>query len=87
MTVFSALSPWSKELEDFLQSSGDHGIIVFSLGSYVNFFNREVIDHLREAFSRFPQKVVWKYSGALDLKNTSQLMVLPWIPQNDLVGK
>ncbi|XP_071503540.1 UDP-glucuronosyltransferase 2B4-like [Diadema antillarum] len=50
-----------EDLEEFMESSGDHGVLVFSLGSYfaqITTSHPHVIDMFIEAFSRIPQKVI-----------------------------
>lgn len=81
---------FTQDLEDFVQSSGEHGVIVFSLGTYVantlpvNFFHL-----VTKVFQRLPQKVVMQYSGDPPdflLELHEQIRVMPWLPQNDLLG-
>eukprot|EP00057_Strongylocentrotus_purpuratus_P021036 XP_011675510.1 PREDICTED: UDP-glucuronosyltransferase 2A3-like [Strongylocentrotus purpuratus] len=49
------------ELENFMQSSGKHGVILFSLGSYFASITKSRPDIIRmfiDAFSRLPHKVL-----------------------------
>lgn len=47
----------SKEIEDFVQSSGEHGIVVFSLGSMVSNMTEEKAMAIASALAQIPQKV------------------------------
>ncbi|KAI8491722.1 UDP-glucuronosyltransferase 2A1 [Branchiostoma belcheri] len=75
-----------EDLEAFMQSSGENGVIVVSFGSVVMTMRAEQIEIFAEAFSRLRQKVVWRYTGdkPAGLGNNTKLMA--WLPQNDLLG-
>lgn len=45
-------------MEEFVQSSEDDGIVVFSLGSMINNITREKADTMATALAQIPQKVV-----------------------------
>ncbi|XP_051750177.1 UDP-glucuronosyltransferase 2A1-like [Ctenopharyngodon idella] len=79
--------PLSKELEKFVQSSGDHGIVVFSLGSMINNLTMERANTIASALGQIPQKVVWRYSGKTPETLAPNTKLYDWIPQNDLLGK
>ncbi|KFQ20410.1 hypothetical protein N332_11301, partial [Mesitornis unicolor] len=49
--------PLPEEMEEFVQSSGKHGIVVFSLGSMVYNLTEEKSNMVASALSRLPQKV------------------------------
>ncbi|XP_051751552.1 UDP-glucuronosyltransferase 2A1-like isoform X5 [Ctenopharyngodon idella] len=78
--------PLSKELEKFVQSSGDHGIVVFSLGSMINNLTMERANTIASALGQIPQKVVWRYSGKTPETLAPNTKLYDWIPQNDLLG-
>lgn len=44
-------------MEEFVQSSGEHGIVVFSLGSMVHNLTDEKSNVIATALSQLPQKV------------------------------
>ncbi|KAF2366707.1 UDP-glucuronosyl/UDP-glucosyltransferase [Trinorchestia longiramus] len=79
--------PLPKDLEDFIESSGDHGVIYFSLGSYVNstFISHQKKLEFIEAFKRVPQKVIWKYE-ADDMDLPPNVLKKDWLPQQDILG-
>ncbi|KAF3825143.1 hypothetical protein GH733_005777, partial [Mirounga leonina] len=49
--------PLPKEMEEFVQSSGEDGIVVFSLGSMVKNLKDEKANLIASAFAQIPQKV------------------------------
>ncbi|KAM6451569.1 UDP-glucuronosyltransferase 2A2-like isoform 3-T7 [Liasis olivaceus] len=83
--------PLPEEMEDFVQSSGEHGIVVFSLGSMVQNLTDEKNNIIASALSQLPQKVsfldvIWRYKGKkLDMLGANT-RTYDWIPQNDLLG-
>uniref|UniRef100_A0A8C1XVA1 UDP-glucuronosyltransferase n=1 Tax=Cyprinus carpio TaxID=7962 RepID=A0A8C1XVA1_CYPCA len=78
--------PLSKDLEEFVQSSGDHGIIVFSLGSMLGNLTLERANTIASALGQIPQKVVWRYNGKTPETLAPNTKLYDWIPQNDLLG-
>uniref|UniRef100_T1ILT2 UDP-glucuronosyltransferase n=1 Tax=Strigamia maritima TaxID=126957 RepID=T1ILT2_STRMM len=79
--------PLSKEFEDFVESSGDYGFILFSLGSISQSKDLpvETIKSLLDGFSRLEQRVIWKYEK--DLENVPKnVKISKWLPQKDLLG-
>ncbi|XP_004648276.3 UDP-glucuronosyltransferase 2B14-like [Octodon degus] len=78
--------PLPKEMEDFVQSSGEHGIVVFSLGSMVNNMTEDRANVIASALAQFPQKVIWKFIGKKPDNVAPNIELYEWIPQNDLLG-
>ncbi|XP_010130127.1 PREDICTED: UDP-glucuronosyltransferase 2A1-like [Buceros rhinoceros silvestris] len=78
--------PLPKEMEEFVQSSGEHGIVVFSLGSMVHNLTDEKTNVIARALSQLPQKVLWRYKGKKPETLGSNTRIYDWIPQNDLLG-
>uniref|UniRef100_A0A803V040 UDP-glucuronosyltransferase n=1 Tax=Ficedula albicollis TaxID=59894 RepID=A0A803V040_FICAL len=78
--------PLPKEMEEFVQSSGEHGIIVFTLGSMVYNLSDEKSTVIAKALSQLPQKVLWRYKGKKPETLGSNTRIYDWIPQNDLLG-
>lgn len=46
-----------QDMEEFVQSSGDAGIVVFTLGSMINNVTRERANMIASALAQIPQKV------------------------------
>ncbi|XP_053559232.1 UDP-glucuronosyltransferase 2A1 isoform X4 [Bombina bombina] len=78
--------PLPEEMEKVVQSSGDHGIVVFSLGSMVKNLSDERSNLIAAALSQLPQKVIWRYSGKKPDTLSANTIIYDWIPQNDLLG-
>uniref|UniRef100_A0A669QFX9 Uncharacterized protein n=1 Tax=Phasianus colchicus TaxID=9054 RepID=A0A669QFX9_PHACC len=78
--------PLPKEIEEFVQSSGEHGIVVFSLGSMVYNLTDERSNVIAKALSQLPQNVLWRYKGKKPETLGSNTRIYDWIPQNDLLG-
>ncbi|NWW38296.1 UD2C1 glucuronosyltransferase, partial [Panurus biarmicus] len=78
--------PLPKEMEEFVQSSREHGVIVFTLGSMVYNLSDEKSNVIAKALSQLPQKVLWRYKGKKPETLGSNTRIYDWIPQNDLLG-
>uniref|UniRef100_A0A3Q3J3J6 UDP-glucuronosyltransferase n=1 Tax=Monopterus albus TaxID=43700 RepID=A0A3Q3J3J6_MONAL len=78
--------PLSKELEDFVQSSGEHGVIVMTLGTLVEKLPEDVTEDIAAAFAQLPQKVIWRHAGKRPSPLGNNTLLLDWLPQNDLLG-
>ncbi|KAM5271745.1 LOW QUALITY PROTEIN: UDP-glucuronosyltransferase 2A3-like [Ctenodactylus gundi] len=78
--------PLPKETEEFVQSSGDDGVVVFSLGSMVKNLTDEKANVIASALAQIPQKVLWRYNGKKPATLGSNTRLFDWIPQNDLLG-
>lgn len=46
-------------MEEFAQSSGEHGVVVFSLGSMIRNITQERANTIASALAQIPQKVRW----------------------------
>ncbi|XP_021574002.1 UDP-glucuronosyltransferase 2B4-like isoform X4 [Carlito syrichta] len=75
----------SKEMEDFVQSSGENGIVVFSLGSMVSDMTEERVNVIASALAQIPQKVLWRFNGKKPDTLGPNTRLYKWIPQNDLL--
>ncbi|XP_070786129.1 UDP glucuronosyltransferase 5 family, polypeptide G1 [Enoplosus armatus] len=78
--------PLPAELEAFMQSSGEHGVVVMSLGTLVSALPREVTEAIAAAFAQLPQKVVWRFEGEKPASLGNNTLLRGWLPQNDLLG-
>lgn len=79
-------SPLPPELEDFVQSSGDHGFIFMSLGTLIKALPKDITSKIAAAFAQLPQKVIWRHSGEKPDNLGNNTLLLKWLPQNDLLG-
>ncbi|DAA28630.1 TPA: UDP glucuronosyltransferase 2B10-like isoform 2 [Bos taurus] len=78
--------PLPKEMEEFVQSSGENGIVVFSLGSMVSNMSEDRAKVIASAFAQIPQKVLWRYDGKKPDTLRPNTRLYKWLPQNDLLG-
>ncbi|XP_004419187.1 PREDICTED: UDP-glucuronosyltransferase 2C1-like [Ceratotherium simum simum] len=78
--------PLPKELEEFVQSSGKDGVVVFTLGSMVQNLTEEKSNMIASALAQIPQKVLWRYTGKKPDTLGPNTRLYEWIPQNDLLG-
>ncbi|XP_041857090.1 UDP-glucuronosyltransferase-like [Melanotaenia boesemani] len=79
-------APLPADLKEFVDGSGDDGFIVFTLGSMVSNMPEEKAKLFFDAFRQIPQRVVWRYTGALPKDVPKNVRVLKWLPQNDLLA-
>ncbi|XP_040603239.1 UDP-glucuronosyltransferase 2B17-like [Mesocricetus auratus] len=78
--------PLPKEMEDFVQSSGEHGVVVFSLGSMVSNMTEAKANTVAWALAQIPQKVLWRFEGKTPDTLGPNTRIYKWLPQNDLLG-
>ncbi|XP_035292700.1 UDP-glucuronosyltransferase 2B7 isoform X1 [Cricetulus griseus] len=79
-------NPLPKEMEEFAQSSGEHGVVVFSLGSMIRNITQERANTIASAFAQIPQKVLWRFEGQKPDTLGPNTRIFKWMPQNDLLG-
>ncbi|TNN32268.1 UDP-glucuronosyltransferase 2C1 [Liparis tanakae] len=78
--------PLSSDLEAFVQSSGEHGVIVMTLGTLLSDLGPEISEIIASAFANLPQKVVWRHIGKRPSTLGNNTMLVEWLPQNDILG-
>ncbi|XP_031426690.1 UDP-glucuronosyltransferase 2B13-like [Clupea harengus] len=78
--------PLPQDLEDFVQSSGDHGVILMSLGTLVSAISGDIAKDIAAAFAELPQKVIWRHVGERPSTLGNNTLLVKWMPQNDLLG-
>ncbi|XP_054465758.1 UDP-glucuronosyltransferase 2B20-like [Anoplopoma fimbria] len=78
--------PLSSDLEEFVQSSGEHGVIVMTLGTLLGDLGPEISEIFASAFANLPQKVVWRHIGKRPITLGNNTMLVKWLPQNDILG-
>ncbi|XP_004084612.1 UDP-glucuronosyltransferase 2C1-like [Oryzias latipes] len=75
-----------EEMEAFVQSSGNAGVVVVTFGSMVTNLTAERAEVIASALGRIPQKVIWRYCGHRPATLAPNTKLYDWIPQNDLLG-
>ncbi|XP_053720665.1 UDP-glucuronosyltransferase 2B1-like [Synchiropus splendidus] len=78
--------PLPEDLEEFVQSSGEHGVIVMSLGTIIGALPGDVANNIAAAFARLPQKVIWRHTGDRPTTLGNNTLLVDWMPQKDLLG-
>ncbi len=78
--------PLPADLEEFVQSSGDHGLIVMSLGTLFSHLPQDITEEIAAAFARLPQKIIWRHSGPRPISLGDNTLLVDWFPQKDLLG-
>ncbi|XP_044191152.1 UDP-glucuronosyltransferase 2B17-like [Thunnus albacares] len=78
--------PLPQHLEEFVQSSGEHGVIIMSLGTLIAELPHDLADDIAAAFAKLPQKVIWRYKGDRPATLGNNTRLVDWMPQSDLLG-
>ena len=79
--------PLPEDLEAFVSSS-DAGFLVFGVGSALKMDDmpEHVYQSFVETFSRLPQRVIWQWKGQPRSDLPKNVLAIPWLPQQDLLG-
>jgi len=80
-----------KDLKDFLDSSSEHGVILFTMGFIFqpNAVPSSRIQAMFDAFAQLPQKVIMKLddiSNKPELKVPKNVLLKPFLPQQDILA-
>ncbi len=78
--------PLPADLEAFVQSSGDHGFIIMSLGTLVKSIPADMANDIASAFASLPQKSSGDILEVGPSTVGNNTLIVDWIPQNDLLG-
>ncbi|KAF4110205.1 hypothetical protein G5714_009457 [Onychostoma macrolepis] len=78
--------PLPDELETFVESSGEHGVVIMSLGTLLRSLVPDISEVVASAFARLPQKVIWRHVGEKPSMLGNNTLIVDWLPQNDLLG-
>ncbi|CAH3019173.1 unnamed protein product, partial [Porites evermanni] len=90
--LVSPPKPLPAELEAFMQSSGNNGVILVSFGSTISSSAKRIdkagLTVMAGAFAKLPQKIIWKLSeeSSLALVMSENIKIASWPPQNDILG-
>ncbi|NXM03632.1 UD11 glucuronosyltransferase, partial [Tyrannus savana] len=77
--------PLSEEFEAMVNASGEHGVVVFSLGSMVSEIPMKKAMEIADALGTVPQTVLWRYTGPTPPNLPKNVKLVKWLPQNDLL--
>ncbi|XP_029874366.1 UDP-glucuronosyltransferase 1A1-like isoform X1 [Aquila chrysaetos chrysaetos] len=75
-----------QEFEAIVNASGEHGIVVFSLGSMVSEIPMKKATEIADALASVPQTVLWRYTGEVPPNLPKNVKLVKWLPQNDLLA-
>ncbi|KAJ8407769.1 hypothetical protein AAFF_G00268130 [Aldrovandia affinis] len=78
--------PLPQDLEEFVQSSGEHGVIIMSLGTIIGKLPHDIEAEIAAAFAQLPQKIIWRHTGERPESLGNNTLLVKWMPQNDLLG-
>ncbi|XP_072496844.1 UDP-glucuronosyltransferase 1A1-like isoform X14 [Notamacropus eugenii] len=78
--------PLSPEFEAYVNASGEHGVVIFSLGSMVSEIPMAKSMEIAEALGTIPQTVLWRYTGTPPPNLAKNTKLVKWLPQNDLLA-
>ncbi|XP_064168864.1 UDP-glucuronosyltransferase 2B20-like [Anguilla rostrata] len=78
--------PLPQDLEEFVQSSGEHGVIIMSMGTFIGQLPHDIAEEIAAAFAQMPQKIIWRYTGERPKTLGNNTLLVKWMPQNDLLG-
>ncbi|KAJ0064607.1 hypothetical protein NL108_011362 [Boleophthalmus pectinirostris] len=78
--------PLPDDLEEFVQSSGEHGVIIMTMGTLLGDLGPERSEVIAAAFAALPQKVIWRHVGQRPIALGNNTRLVQWMPQNDLLG-
>ncbi|XP_037305830.2 UDP-glucuronosyltransferase 2A2-like isoform X1 [Pungitius pungitius] len=78
--------PLPEHLEEFVQSSAEHGVIIMSLGAFVSELSADISNEMAAAFAKLPQKVIWRHKGVRPATLGNNTLLVDWMPQKDLLG-
>ncbi|XP_031136736.1 UDP glucuronosyltransferase 5 family, polypeptide D1 [Sander lucioperca] len=78
--------PLPADLEEFVQSAGEHGVIIMTLGTLVNALPKEAADEIASVFAKMPHKVIWRHKGNCPSTLGNNTLIVDWMPQKDLLG-
>ncbi|XP_063077021.1 UDP-glucuronosyltransferase 2A2-like [Engraulis encrasicolus] len=80
--------PLPPDLEAFVEGSGEHGVILMSLGTLVKGLPIDITSEIAAGFARLPQRVIWRYSDLSEPPRNlgNNTLLVKWMPQNDLLG-
>ncbi|XP_065219042.1 UDP-glycosyltransferase UGT5-like isoform X43 [Planococcus citri] len=79
--------PVPENIEKFINES-KHGVVYFCMGSLLRgeTFPPEKREAFLYAFSKIPQRVLWKWEGDVLPGKSDNIMISKWMPQRDILA-
>ncbi|XP_042307313.1 LOW QUALITY PROTEIN: UDP-glucuronosyltransferase 3A1-like [Sceloporus undulatus] len=82
--------PLPQEFEDFIESTGEAGFIIVTLGSMLSSIPfPQLLKEINKSFAQLPQGVIWRYQVShwpKEINLAPNVKIAEWLPQNDLLG-
>ena len=77
--------PLPRDLAAFIDGAGSDGIIVVCFGTMIRHLDDRRNELFARVLARFPQRVVWRLTGARPASLGNNTLTVDWLPQNDLL--
>uniref|UniRef100_A0A2M3ZEA6 Putative udp-glucuronosyltransferase 1-1 n=1 Tax=Anopheles braziliensis TaxID=58242 RepID=A0A2M3ZEA6_9DIPT len=84
------VKPLDPELRTFIDGAGEHGVIYFSLGAYMQsaVMPADKRRAILNVFGTLPQRVIWKFEDEnLQKEAPPNVLIRKWAPQNDILAQ
>ncbi|XP_065219012.1 UDP-glycosyltransferase UGT5-like isoform X15 [Planococcus citri] len=83
----ASAKPLLQNIEKFINES-KHGVVYFCMGSLLRgeTFPPEKREAFLYAFSKIPQRVLWKWEGDVLPGKSDNIMISKWMPQRDILA-
>nr|XP_027775554.1 LOW QUALITY PROTEIN: UDP-glucuronosyltransferase 2B4-like [Marmota flaviventris] len=75
-----------KEMEDLVQSSGENGVVIYSMGSMIGNLMKERAEMIALTLAQIPKKILWRFDGKKPDTLGLNIRLYKWIPEGDLLG-
>lgn len=77
--------PLPSNIATFVNGAGSDGIIVVCFGTMITHLDERRTELFARVLARFPQRVVWRLTGARPASLGNNTLTVEWLPQNDLL--
>lgn len=78
--------PLPSNFQEIISSGPFKDVIIVSFGTVISNFGEDFVDTLAAALSGIPATVIWKHKGKMPANVGNNVKIVPWFPQNDLLG-
>lgn len=78
--------PLTPSLQEIVSTSHYNDVVVVSFGTVISNFSSNFVEILARALKKLPALVIWKHKASVPSNIGENVKILPWIPQNDLLG-
>lgn len=79
------VKPLPADLQKYIDDSS-HGVILVSFGSFFDYVPRDIAEKFCNVFRSLKYRFIWKLKMSEHCPDVSNVKILPWIPQNDLLA-